>query len=93
MAVYIHDPDAVLRYGYNWSDWLVEGDTIVASSWIIENDAVPTFLSLGDFDDLNTSVVVATGLTVDADYTLTNHVVSALGEEDDRSHTLQCRER
>lgn len=32
-------PDALgqLEYGLDWSEWLVEGDTIVSSVWLVPN--------------------------------------------------------
>jgi hypothetical protein len=89
MTAYQHDPQADLDYGWDWSDWL-GADTIASSTWTVS----PTgpVLSASTSDDTTTTVWVDGG-TAGVKYTLTNHVVTTDGREDDRSHTLYVRER
>lgn len=96
MATYTHDPDAKLEYGFSWSDWLGT-DTIVTSTWSITRvkasvTDTPPVLSASTHDTTTTTVWVDGG-TNGNDYTLTNHVITAAGREDDRSHLLKCRNR
>lgn len=103
MSGYItKDPDAKLWYGWDWADggandgsvsdpgWL-QGDTIVTSTWSITGDGA---LAVDD-DDLAGTVatVKLSGGTSGAQYTVTNHVVTAAGNEDDRSLIVRVQER
>ena len=89
MAKYIKDPDAVLDYGFDWSDWLQDGETISTSSW-----TVPTGLTeVGDSNTTTATKVWVSGGTAGDDYTITNHIVTSDSREDDRSHTLKVQER
>jgi len=36
MTRFLKDPDAVLDYGFDWSDWLADGETISTSTWTVE---------------------------------------------------------
>lgn len=75
------DPNAVLDYGVRWTPWLVTGETISASSWV-----VPAGLTADsdDHDDTTTRVWLRGG-TAGASYVITNHIVTTAGREDDRS--------
>lgn len=97
MAEFVHDPDADLDYGHDWSSWLGT-DTITTSTWSITKVApnstgdTPPVLSASTHDTTTTTIWVDGG-TVGKTYTLTNHIITAAGREDDRSHTLKCRNR
>ena len=94
MATFTHDPQAVLRYGFNWATWL-GADTITTSTWTVTPKTagdVSMTLSSSTHDTTTTAVKV-TGGTVGNEYTISNHVVTAAGDEDDRSHSLKCRNR
>ncbi|MBK7822928.1 MAG: hypothetical protein IPJ61_18260 [Tessaracoccus sp.] len=92
LATYVHDPNANIDYGFDWSDWLVDGDLISASSWSIDPTG-PT-LSNDTIDDTQklTRCFVAGG-DAGTRYVLSNHIFTDAGREDDRSITLKCRER
>jgi len=88
--VYLIDPDASLDYGHDWTDWLVAGDTISSSTWAI----TPTGPTLtNSTNDTTSTTVWVEGCTAGVTYTLTNHVTTDDGREDDRSLTLRCRQR
>lgn len=98
MAEFTHDPQADLDYGHDWSGkgWLA-GDTITTSTWSItkvhpaEEDVAMTLH--GSTHDDTTTTVWAEGGTDGKDYTVTNHIITAAGREDDRSHKLKVRDR
>lgn len=51
MKTFDKDPDAVLDYYWDWSDWLTEGDSIDSVEFIISEDgtiAVDDFAIAGD---------------------------------------------
>lgn len=87
----VKDPDAVLDYPADWSDWLPAGDTI--------SDATAALSSGASFNVESVSFTATTvvawvsGGTVAENATLTYHVTTADGREDDRSITLVCKER
>lgn len=78
--VCIQDPDAVLDYTVLWDALVGSDDTIHSSTW-----DVPAPLSqpiASSFTDTQATVWISGG--VDAgEYTVTNHVVTAGGREDD----------
>lgn len=83
------DPDSVLDYGFNWRR-LLRGDTIAESSWAVSSSDLQIMDS--SHDDKTTTVRLSGGIAGET-YTVTNHIVMASGQEDDRSFTLQVRER
>ena len=89
VAQYLKDPDAVLDYGFDWSDWLADGETISTSTWTI-----PTGLT----EDSETETTTATkvwlsGGTAGTDYTVSNKIVTSDGRTDERSMTIRVQER
>lgn len=90
--VFVKDPDAVLDYAEDWADWLT-GDTIVTSTW-----TVPTGLTK-DSDAATTTQtsIWLSGGTVALgrrkSYTVTNHIITAAGREEDRSVYIQMKEK
>lgn len=82
------DPDAVLDYKVDWSDWL-DTDTIVTSDW-----TVPTGLTL-ELETNTTTIATAwlSGGTVATSYNVTNEITTADGRTDDRTITIKVKER
>lgn len=93
MSAYMEkDPDAVLDYGIDWSDWLVAGDTIDASTWTITgSDAA--LVKDSDFSDSTVTGLWLSGGTVDEEYSATCHIVTTAGRADDRTLTIGVVER
>lgn len=104
MPTVIKDPDAVLPYSINWASedgtndgtaadtgWL-QGDTIVTSTWTITGPDSTLTKGAGS-DDGKTTTIVLSGGTAKRNYMATNHIVTAAGYEDDRSVTIQVRQR
>jgi hypothetical protein len=87
------DPDAVLDYGFNWAptskSWLLPGDTIVSSTWI-----VPAGLTspANSFTTTTTTVRIVGG-TVGVIYVITNRITTANGLVDDRSIGIKVVDR
>jgi len=84
IASFIKDPAAILDYEMDWSDWLI-GDTIATSTWTVPAGLTQVTSS--------SSAVVATirlsGGTHGVDYEILNHIVTASGQEDERSILIQ----
>ena len=89
MQTYLKDPDAVLDFGFDWSDWLADGETISTSEWTVEAGITK------DSDSKTTTVTTIwlSGGSAGTTYNLTNHIVTSGGREDDRSFRVKIIER
>jgi hypothetical protein len=86
---FIKDPSATLDYKIDWTQWLVVGDTISTSTW-----SVPTGITK-DTDTTNTTytTIWLSGGTDGTKYTITNHVTTNTGRVDERSITIEVKNR
>lgn len=87
----VHDPDAVLDYPFNWSDWLPEGDAI--ESAVVTAESGITVQGTPAVVGGTKVVPYVSGGTAGQSYDLTCHIVTTDGREDDRTMTLVCKER
>lgn len=86
---FVHDPQASLPYGVDWSGWLADGDTIQTSTW-----TVPDGLTKGaESDAAGQTTVWLSGGTAGETYSVVNHIVTEQGMEDDRTISIICRNR
>lgn len=90
------DPQAVLDYGFDWNDdghggegWLGV-DTILASTWAANKSGLT--IQSQSFDTTSTTVWLAGG-TLGEGYTVTNHITTAGGRQDDRSFKLVIKNK
>lgn len=84
------DPDAVLDYKFDWSDWL-NGDTI--STRLVTVDSGITKNS-DSISDTNTSVTVwLAGGTIGSSYSVHCRITTAAGRTDDRTVTIVIKNR
>lgn len=95
----IKDPDAVLDYAWDWkalthgtglTDWLAAGETITAHT-VTASAVTLTVDSSAVVDGLVTAWL--SGGTVGIDYTVTCHITTSAGREDDRTMTIRVMER
>lgn len=84
-----HDPDAVLDYSIDWSDWLASGEVISTSAWTVPTGITQDTATKTD----SVATIWISGGTAGQIYTVTNHIVTDGGREDDRSLHLHCKER
>ena len=89
MTTFNKDPDAVLDYTWDWSDWLPSGDTIASYTF-----TVPAGITK-DSDSNTTTAVTAwmSGGTAGLSYDVVCHIVTTAGREDDRTITFFVGER
>jgi hypothetical protein len=82
------DPNAVLDYQFDWSDWLADGDTLSASTWTpasgitVDSSARTT----------TTATVWLSGGTAGQVYEVVNHVTTVDGRQDDRTLRVRVRQ-
>lgn len=85
---FLKDPGGNLDYAVDWTAWL-GNDTIDTSTW-----TVPTGLTkVSDSKTMKIATVWLSGGTVGQEYTVTNHIKTAAGREDERSIIIQVQER
>lgn len=80
MKRFLIDSDAVLDYEFDWSAWL-DGDTI--SSYSLSATGITV-----DSDSNTTTAVTVWVSAPSSGATLTCHIVTAAGREDDRTMTF-----
>lgn len=91
MKEIIKDPDAELDYLFDWSDWLVDGDTISVKAVIPE---IGITVKSSEIVDVNTAVVVwLSGGTVGRGYNVVCRITTAAGRIDDRTLRAIVKQR
>jgi hypothetical protein len=89
MTEYTKDPDAVLNYLFDWSEWLAAGETI--QSYVL---TVATGLTL-DTDSNTTTTVTAklSGGTAGESYSVACRISTNASQTDERTITINVAER
>jgi hypothetical protein len=76
------DPEGDLDYTVDWSDWLQDGETIVASAWTLDNtgeyEVAEVVIASSELDATSTKAIVwlTTG-SVGDEYKLTNKITTS----------------
>ena len=83
------DPDAVLDYKFDWSDWMAEGDSITAH--VIDAETGITVDSSLHGDDYVT--VWLSGGDDDGRYDVSCEITTARGRTDERTILIKVGER
>ncbi|QLF83838.1 hypothetical protein SEA_MOOSEHEAD_27 [Gordonia phage Moosehead] len=90
------DPNAKLDYGIDWTDWLKQrngsADQITDSTWTITGPDTALIQTDSSFSTTQTGVWLSAG-TNGGTYSVTNHVTTAAGREDDRTLTIAVKQR
>lgn len=87
IPTHFKDPDEVLDYGFDWSDWLDEiGDTISTSAW--EKDSASLTVTDETKTTTSTTVWLSAGVLGET-YFVTNRIVTVGGRTADRSFWLR----
>jgi len=89
IAQLIKDPNAILDYGFDWSEWLQTDETISTSTW-----TVPTGVTQASTQRTDTQTkIFLSGGTVGQTYRITNRIVTNQTRQDDRSILIKIIER
>lgn len=83
------DPNAVLDYAFDWTEWLESGETI--SSQVVTVDTGITKDS--DSESSGTVTTWLSGGTAGTDYTIACKITTSAGRTDERSIVIHCEER
>jgi len=87
--VFFKDPLAALDYTLDWSVWLVGAETISTSTWTAQAGLTVD----SDSNTATAATVWLSGGTVGQSYTVTNHIVSTGGREENKSFTVKVEEQ
>ena len=85
------DPDAILDYYIDWSDWLTGSEVLASSTWTVPTGIVKD--SDGNSDTV--TQIWLSGGTVGRVYRVINHIKtnSSPVREDDRTLTIRISEK
>lgn len=81
-------PNAVLDYGFDWSQWLQTGESIVTSSWVSSDPAIT--IDSNYITNGTVTVVWLSGGVASKKYFLTNTITTdaAIARTDERTLTV-----
>lgn len=86
------DPEEKLDYGFDWaSKRLEDGETIITSTWEVEEGTVEMAASPAPSVSSGVTKVWLEGGTLDETCIITNHIVTSVGRERDWSAKLKIK--
>lgn len=87
---YTKDPDGLLDYAVDWSEWLPEGDTIASASWLVDDADLVIESSTATS---TVATVRVSGGVVGTRYQLTNRITTVTGLVTDQTLRIRIREK
>lgn len=88
---FVKDPNEVLDYVIDWSQWLVSGDTITSAVVTAPTGITVTSPSTISWTTTKTTVWVSGG-TAGSSYDIAIRVTTVSGRQGERSITIQCKD-
>jgi len=89
MKTFYKDPDAILDYQIDWSDWLASSETISTSTWTVASGITED----SDAKTDTTTKIWLSGGTANTKYKITNRIVTNQSRTDDRSFYVYVLEK
>lgn len=89
MTAFLKDGSAVLDYVVDWSAWLDDAETLTAAT---VTAATGITVDSSSHDDTTVTFWLSGG-TDGQDYTVTCHVTTSAGRQDDRTVRIRVRQR
>jgi len=83
------DPQANLDYGFDWSDYLVIGETLSDSVWTVPSGLIEGSKQLA----ADSTKIWISGGTVGETYTIANKITTSAGRVDERSFDIVVENR
>lgn len=83
------DPDSVLDYKIDWSEWLASGDTVNGAAWTA---ATGITIDSSAYDTTSSTVWLSGG-TVGEEYEVMCEIETAGGRTENQTFTVICTER
>lgn len=88
--VFIKDPNAILDYGFDWSQWLSEGEIISSASLTLSASTITvpsTTITAGSV------IAWLSGGTLGTRYSVTCHIETDQNRTDERTIKIDVRDR
>lgn len=86
---WVKDPDAVLDWRWDWSEWLADGETITASVFTVSAGLVKN----SDTHSATSATVWLSGGTPGTPYSVANRITTSAGRTDERTITIRVTNR
>lgn len=83
------DPNAVLDYQFDWSEWLAASETINTSTWTADSGITVD----SETETTTTATVWLSGGTAGSIYNVVNRIVTNQNRTDDRTLNVVCEQR
>ena len=97
MTIFYKDPEAVLDFGFDWSDWLDSGSGETISSHTItiacDDEDTPALTKDSDSESSGVVTVWLSSGTAGLVYTVECKVVTSASRTDERSMMIRVQER
>lgn len=90
------DPQAVLTYTFDWSEWLIDGDSLDTVNYTLQvraNDPSPIVKIGSDIIGGNKTWIKLSGGQVERTYIVTASITTALGLTDRRNFRVNVANR
>ena len=84
------DPNSIIDYGCDWTDWLAQGEVISTSTWLTTPTGLTQVTTVKE--NFVTSVFLSGG-TAGITYTLTNRIVTSQSRTEDASMYIKCQQK
>lgn len=94
MTVFAKDPASTLDYSFDWSGWLIPGETIDSNVWSIgpAGAGAASIVVGSESESADTRAVLVTGGTTGNRYRLSCRIITNGGRTNERSATLRVME-
>lgn len=83
------DPDAVLDYVFDWTDWLEVGETIISNVITVGSGITKD----SDSESAGIVTIWLSGGTHGIDYLVACKITTSLDRTDERTINIRCRDR
>ena len=97
MTIFYKDPDAVLDYSFDWSDWLDDGVSEAISSHTIEivsdEETSPDLTKDSDSESSGVVTVWLSGGTAGVSYSVRCEIETDASRTDERTMLVKVQER
>ena len=85
------DPNATKEYNIDYSEWLIDGDTLQSVVWTVPNGIIKEAEDIKPGNQI--CLIKLSGGSIGQNYLITAHIVTLNGREDDNSFRVIIREQ
>lgn len=92
-TTYTKDPQAVLDYVFDWSSWLLVGESIVTCSFNVSNVNVNGLTVSSTANDASTATIWLGGGMLGRTYSVQNQITTDMGRTNVKSLNIKVLDR